>query len=320
MRHSPIPSAPNARAWIASREFAQCLAAIFLSSRQNHRAHEVDAIFREEHVLGAAQADSFRSERTRLDGIARNVSIRANAHLPILFRPAHQLLQIRIVRRRRQRVQLALDHASGRSIQRNPVAFLERVALYLQFLVLLVDVQFAGAGDAALAHAARDHRRVRGHAAARSQNASRHFHALDVFRRCFCTYQDDRVLRAVPSLLHRVFGGEHDLTDSRARRCRQTRRQHFDFRALLVETRNQEVIQLVRLHAHEAFFLRDQAFIHHIDGDAHCRQSRTLSVAGLQHVELAFLDGEFEVLHVAVVLLEPVVISRRSLYAPGFTF
>ena len=40
----------------------------------------------------------------------------------------------------------------------------------------------------------------------------------------------------------------------------------------------------------------------HVDGDADGGQAGALAVAGLQHVELAILDGELEVLHVAIVL------------------
>ena len=47
----------------------------------------------------------------------------------------------------------------------------------------VVDLERAAAGDAALAHAARDHRRVRGHAAARGQDPSAAFMPLDVLGR-----------------------------------------------------------------------------------------------------------------------------------------
>ena len=43
---------------------------------------------------------------------------------------------------------------------------------------------------------------------------------------------------------------------------------------------------------------------HHVDGDADGRGTRALAIAGLQHVELAFLNGELEILHVLVVLFE----------------
>ncbi len=45
-------------------------------------------------------------------------------------------------------------------------------------------------------------------------------------------------------------------------------------------------------------------FFDHLDGNADGGTAGALAVAGLQHVELAILDGEFEVLHVAVVLLQ----------------
>ena len=54
----------------------------------------------------------------------------------------------------------------------------------------------------------------------------------------------------------------------------------------------------------KGFFLGDQAFVHHIDREAHGGEAGALAVARLQHPELALLDGELDVLHVVVVLLE----------------
>ena len=105
-------------------------------------------------------------------------------------------------------------------------------------------------------------------------------------------------------VLHRVFGGEDDLADSRAGRGRKAGGEHFDLLALLDETRNQEVVELVGLDAEDGFFLGDEAFAHHVDGDANGGEAGALAIAGLQHVELAILDGELEVLHVAVVLFQ----------------
>ena len=52
--------------------------------------------------------------------------------------------------------------------------------------------------------------------------------------------------------------------------------------------------------------LRDQPFPRHVDGDLQRRLGGALAGARLQHPQLAALDGEFEVLHVAVVLFQPV--------------
>ena len=89
---------------------------------QNHGPHVSNAILGKEHVLGAAEADALCSEHPCLLGIARNVRIGANPQLAERIDPAHELHQIRIIRLRGQRLQLACDHAAGGAVQRNPVA------------------------------------------------------------------------------------------------------------------------------------------------------------------------------------------------------
>ena len=51
----------------------------------------------------------------------------------------------------------------------------------------------------------------------------------------------------------------------------------------------------------------DQALLRHVDGDLHGGLRGALAGARLQHPELAALDGELDVLHVAVVALELLV-------------
>ena len=60
---------------------------------------------------------------------------------------------------------------------------------------LFVDVDLAGAGDAAASPAASDDRRVAGHAAGAGQNARGDVHAVDVFRAGFFADEDDRSRR-----------------------------------------------------------------------------------------------------------------------------
>jgi hypothetical protein len=61
---------------------------------QNHVPHVLD-LLPKEHVLRAAEPDSFRSKRTRLNRIARNVGIRPTPHLAERLRPAHEFSQVR---------------------------------------------------------------------------------------------------------------------------------------------------------------------------------------------------------------------------------
>ena len=216
--------------------------------------------------------------------------------------PAHELHEIGIVGLGFERLELAGDHAAGGAVEREVVALLEGLALHAEFLFGFVDNAVAGAGHAALAHAAGDDSGVRGHAAARGQNAVGNFHAGDVLRGGFAADQNDGLVGAVLVLLDGFFGGEDDLADGRAGRSRQAGGEHFDLLALFHEARNQEVVKLVGLDAEDGFLLRDEAFAHHVDGDANRGQAGALAVARLQHVELAILDGELEILHVAIVL------------------
>ena len=148
------------------------------------------AILGEEHVLGAAQPDAFGAERARLKRIARNVGVGAHAHSAEWLGPAHQLLQLGIVRSRRHRVQLAVDYAAGDAVERNPIALLQRFAVHAHDARLLIHFNVTGARDAALAHAARHHRRVAGHAAARGENAGSDFHAGNVLGSGFAAHQN----------------------------------------------------------------------------------------------------------------------------------
>src|SRR5204863_302587 len=67
-----------------------------------------------------------------------------------------------------------------------------------------------------------------------------------------------------------------------------------------IELRHEQLLDLGRLDSLEGFLLVNQALVDELDGGHDCRPGSALGVARLQHVQLAALDGEFEVLHVAV--------------------
>ena len=64
------------------------------------------------------------------------------------------------------------------------------------------------------------------------------------------------------------------------------------------------MVELLRSNAQNGLFLGDEAFLLHVDGNLQRSSGGTLANAGLQHEELALLDGELDVHHVAEVLLE----------------
>jgi hypothetical protein len=65
-----------------------------------------------------------------------------------------------------------------------------------------------------------------------------------------------------------------------------------------------QLVDLLRLEAHERLLLREQLLLHHVHGDLDGGGRGPLPVPRLEHVQDVALDGEFEILHVLVMLLE----------------
>ena len=101
----------------------------------------------------------------------------------------------------------------------------------------------------------------------------------------------------------RLVGGKHDLAARRAGRSGQAGRERGRL-AVRVEHRVQELIERARLDPAHRVLARNEAVVRHLDRAAQRGLRRALAVAGLQHPQLAALDRELEVLHVAIVLLE----------------
>ena len=161
----------------------------------------------------------------------------------------------------------------------------------------------AGADDAALAPAAGDQRRVAGHAAAGGQNALGRAHALNVLGVGFFADQDDGL-----ALLLRFDGqsrGEDDLAAGPTRPSRKAGEKRLG--VLLgsrIDDRVQQFIELRRLNAHHSGLLVDQPFGQHVHRHVQGGGAGPLADAALEHIELALLDREFDVLHVVVVFFE----------------
>ena len=86
---------------------------------------------------------------------------------------------------------------------------------------LKVDAQRARARHARPAHAARNHRRVARHAAARGEDARRRVHAVDILRARFGAHEDHGL--ALSFQLLGVVRREHDLAAGGARRSGKAR-------------------------------------------------------------------------------------------------
>ena len=66
----------------------------------------------------------------------------------------------------------------------------------------------------------------------------------------------------------------------------------------------QQLFELHRIDAHQRGAPVDQFFVRHVDRDAHRGFRRAFAGARLQHEQLAALDRELHVLHVAEMLFE----------------
>ena len=66
----------------------------------------------------------------------------------------------------------------------------------------------------------------------------------------------------------------------------------------------QQLIQRGGINAQDGFIFGDQAFFRHFHRHPQRRFSRPLAVTGLQHIKPTLLDGEFDILHIAIMLFK----------------
>jgi len=155
---------------------------------------------------------------------------------------------------------------------------------------------------------ARDDRRMGGLAAASRQDSLRSEHSMDVIGvRLVADEQDFFARAAVSAACRRRVCIEDDQTDCRARRRRQSGRDFLRARKHgRVDARVQQLIDVRAGDARDRLLLRDQALMHHLHGDADRRRTGALARTALQHEQLVVLDRELDVLHIVIVLFEPI--------------
>ena len=168
-------------------------------------------------------------------------------------------------------------------------------------LVDRVDLEGVDAADAGGAHAAGDDGGVRGLAAVRGQDALSGNHAVEVVGRGLPAHEDAGLAGLGVGL--GVGGGEDHGAHGRARGGVEALGDDLVV-GLGVELRVEELVELLGGNAHDRLLLGDAALLVHLDGDLERGEGGALAHAGLEHPELALLDGELEVHHVSVVVLE----------------
>ena len=141
-------------------------------------------------------------------------------------------------------------------------------------------------------------------------------HALDVLGRGLQADQND--LLALLGPLLGVLGGEDDLAAGSAGRGGQA----LADRGRPSSARRRRTAGAAGYPGclgsimQDGLFFVDHALVHQVAGDLQRGGGGALAVAGLEHVELAVLDGELHVLHVAVVVLQRVADAPRTARRP----
>ena len=290
-------------------------ATILLGDGEDHLLHHRQPLLLHEHVLGAAEADALGAELARLGGVLRRVGVGAHAQPAHVVGPGEDRLEV-LVDAGRNQLDMADDDDATAAVDRDHVALAQGVRADRDRAGLEIERQAGAARDTRLAHAARDDGGVRGHATVRRQHAAGLDQAVDVVRRGLPAHEDHVLARL--ALLLGAVGGEDDLAARGAGRSVEALGGDLVGRGR-VERRMQELVELARVDPGDGLLLLDQALADHVDRALQRCGRRTLGGARLQEVELAVLDGELDVLHVVVVLLEPVhrieqlLIGRRQL-------
>ena len=283
---------------------ARDLASQFLDGlgHENQPTERDNPFALKKHVLGPAQADAFRAELDGHGGIVRRIGIRTHRQLPILVGERHNKPE-GAGQRRLDGVDLVLVDRAGRPVKRDPVAFFDGRAVDRELSLLVVDGDIPGAGHAALAHPAGHDRGVGGHAAPRGQNSFGDGHAPDVLGAGLNAAQDYRL--AQRGFVLGFVRAEHDPAGRRARRGRQAHGQLLRLIfGRLDEHGVEQLVQRGRIDAFDGRLLVDQLLLYEIGGNLDRRGRGALTVAGLQHVQRAVLDREFDILHVLVMALQ----------------
>ncbi len=240
------------------------------------------------------------NSRARVASSGR-VRVRADPQAAQAVCPGEHRLEVLVQLRGHER-HGADEDSPGAAVDRQEVALAQGVRPDRRRARRLVELEVAATGDARLPHPPRHDGGVRRHAAVHGEDSLRRDHPVDVVRgRLEANEQHGTARRTLDGGV----GVEHD----RAARCAGRRVQpsprRLERRAR-IDRRVEELVELRRVDARDRFFPRDQPLVDHRDRRLECGRGRTLRRARLQEIQTVVLDGELDVLDVAVVTLEAV--------------
>lgn len=260
-------------------------------------------------MLGAAQANSLGAKLECERGILGVVGV--DAHMvgvatglvqTDLIGPGQDGVQI-AGELCRDQINGAVDDDTLGAVDGDDVALVQYAVAALDAHDLLgrVDMETLDTADAGGTHATGDNGGVARLATMARQDALGGDHTLQVIGVGLPADQNDLV--ALGGTRDGVVTREHDLAHGGTGAGVKAAGQGL---VLLggIELRVQELVELRGVDAAHGLLTGDQALLDHLDGDAQRGSSGTLAYAGLEHPELALLDGELDIAHIAIVILE----------------
>ena len=263
----------------------------------------------EEHVLGAAEADGLRAEFEGELGVGGVVGVHADVvgaagifAQADLVGPGEDRIEVSGDLGRFERHRSRGDDALG-TVDRDDVAFSEDGfgALDVDRLVGGIDLERLDTADARSAHAARDHRGVTRLAAMAREDALGCDHALEVVGIRLPAHEDD--FFAGCDGCYGIVAREDDLAHRGAWARVEAACENLGRRDVR-ELRMEQLVELSGVDTRDRLFARDEALGDHVDGDLAGGCGRAFAHARLEHPELALLDRELDVAHIAIVPLE----------------
>ncbi len=287
------------------KELGECFATLVFVFGNDHLTDGQRSLTTEEHVLRTAESDPLSAKFAGTRGIVGRVGVGANGQGTVLVSPLHQTSKV-AGQASWQGSNAAFGNFSGGTVDAQFVLFAVGLAVDFGSLGLHVDLNSGCTGDAATAPTTSNNGCVTGHTTGAGQNTSGSVHSVDIFGAGFLADQDD-VFASGSSRLG-VFRSEGQLTNGCTRRGRQASCDRLNLGPSgWVEAWKEKLRQVTGRDAHDSGLFVDQPFVNHFTRETNCGHTCSLPVPGLQHVQLALLDRELDVLHVLVVLLELVL-------------
>ena len=156
-----------------------------------------------------------------------------------------------------------------------------------------------------------------GHTATACYDTTGDCHTTDILRACLHSYKKD--ILSFCSSCFSILSIEVDLSAGSTRRSVKALSIWCDVQVsddLVVKNRSEELGELICWNSGDSCLLVDETLLHHFNLASDPAEDCSLTISGLEHEELAFLDCELQVLHIVIVLLE--LLSDIAKLSVGF--